>query len=262
MFGIPQCLIYLIISSLEYLHIRNAFKSNGVFSWTIFSSRGSYINSYFPLRRVRFLFGYEGFIVNHIIRIVCCIALFFVNDYAIKTTLLSFLAISSLILSYRNVIGNDGSDQMNSIICMTLAIAFLSKNIFVFKTGLVFIACQSIVSYMIAGIAKLLSTKWRAGIAIYQIMNTKTYGNQKIALYLSKAPKLVCYILSWKIIGVETMFFMVVFMPYPWFFLFLAWGFLFHIYNAITMGLNNFFWAFMATYPSIIYLHYLIAKII
>ena len=36
--------------------------------------------------------------------------------------------------------------------------------------------------------------------------------------------------------------------------LFLAWGVVFHIANAFTMGLNTFFWSFLATYPALLYL--------
>jgi len=32
-----------------------------------------------------------------------------------------------------------------------------------------------------------------------------------------------------------------------------AWGVLFHLMNAVVMGLNSFFWAFVATCPPAIY---------
>lgn len=34
---------------------------------------------------------------------------------------------------------------------------------------------------------------------------------------------------------------------------FFAWGLLFHLANALVMGLNSFIWAFVATYPAILF---------
>ena len=33
-------------------------------------------------------------------------------------------------------------------------------------------------------------------------------------------------------------------------------GLLFHMFNAFVMGLNKFFWAFLSTYPAILYCNY------
>ncbi|HEY6033401.1 MAG TPA: hypothetical protein VIV58_04055, partial [Kofleriaceae bacterium] len=39
----------------------------------------------------------------------------------------------------------------------------------------------------------------------------------------------------------------------PWWLVlaFFAWGVVFHVANAVLMGLNSFLWAFVATYPAI-----------
>lgn len=252
--------IGIVISSIEYLVIRSEFKEDGVFSWKIFSSRPNYLNSRFRLSKFRFIFGYKGFVSIHICRIICCCILPFIDDYFLKAILISFIAISSLIFSFRNIVGNDGSDQMNSVICISLFLAFLIHDSFTLKLCLIFIAMQSILSYVISGIAKIVSVKWRSGVAIFQIMNSKSYGHQTVAVYLNKAPKLINYILCWQIILFETLFFLVLFLPSPWLLIFLIWGIVFHIYNAITMGLNNFLWAFVATYPSLIFLSQLITS--
>ena len=165
--------IGVLISSLEYLVIHKEFKTDGVFSWKIFSSRPDYINNARLLKKIDFLFGYTSFIVIHILRVLCCIVLPFVESYPMMALLVSVIAVSSLIFSYRNIIGTDGSDQMNSVIFITFFITFLANDEFVFKTGLIFIACQSIMSYVIAGIAKIRGPKWRKGAAVFQIMNTK-----------------------------------------------------------------------------------------
>jgi len=147
------------------------------------------------------------------------------------------VATSSLVLSFRNVVGNDGSDQMSLILFAALSIAALSHDLFIRSAGLVFIAVQSIL----------------------QIMNTRTYGLEGVARSLARLPGTVNGALCWTIILVETLFFLVLFLPSPWFLVFLMWGLIFHAYNAIVMGLNTFFWSFVATYPCIVFFNHLVS---
>jgi hypothetical protein len=171
------------------------------------------------------------------------------------------VALSSLILSFRNIAGNDGSDQMNSVICIALFAAYISADAFIMRAALVFIASQSVLAYVVAGVAKMFSPKWRNGLAVYQIMNTQTYGHEGVARYLAKTPKAFNCLLCWNVMLFESLFFLVLFVPAPYFVVFLVWGVAFHIYNAGTMGLNNFLWAFVSTYPAITFLNQLIHKV-
>jgi len=248
----------LLISSFEYLYISKEFKPQGIFSWKIFSSRGNYQKSTGLLKKTNLIFGYSATVSLHAARIISLIMLLVITDHYVKTLLLAFLFLTTLLLSYRTLIGLDGADQMDSILCITLLIVFLADNSFIYKTGLVFIAAQSVLSYLVAGTAKLFSKKWRNGVAVFQIMNTKTYGFESIAKLLSTVPRFINLLFCWHIILFEVLFLLVFFLPSPWFLIFLLWGICFHIYNAVAMGLNNFFWAFIATYPAIIYIHQLL----
>jgi|SRR5579875_123151 len=251
-----------LLSSAEYLVIRQEFKPEGVYSWKVMSSRPVYVLHSAFLRRIDFLFGYRGSIAVHALRVLCCLWL----PAAIAThapggiPLLLILAISSIVLSFRNIIGTDGADQMSLLIFVALAISAPSSDSFVRNAGLVFIAGQSILSYVVSGVAKALSPKWRSGVALQQIVNTRTYGMEPVARWLTRAPRWLNQALCWAVIVIETGFFLVVFLPSPWLFFFLVWGMLFHVSNAVVMGLNNFFWSFTATYPSIIFLNHLIRR--
>jgi hypothetical protein len=250
----------ICISSAESLLIHKEFRPEGTFSWKVFSSRADYFNHPRVFRRIDFLFGHSAFIAIHFLRLIACIMLPFSHGYFLNTMLVSVITLSSLLFSFRNVVGTDGSDQMNTVIFISFFIAYLFHDAFLFKICLLFIALQSILAYVISGIAKFVSYKWKNGIAIRQIMNTKTYGHEKIATFLNKAPRSVNIFLCWNIIIVETLFFTVVFLPHPYFYFFLIWGFAFHVYNALFMGLNNFLFSFLATYPAIIYLNFLITS--
>jgi hypothetical protein len=106
---------------------------------------------------------------------------------------------------------------------------------------------------VIAGVAKLFSKSWRSGIAVFQIMNTESFGSEGVAKVLLNASPVLKTALSWSVMLFEALFFVVLILPWPWFFVVLILGIAFHFYNAVIMGLNNFFWVFLATYPAIIY---------
>lgn len=251
-----------LISSAEYLAISREFRSDGVFSWSVFSSRPECVNHEAIFRSIGFVFGYRGFVTLHSVRIISCVVLPIVlgNDLVTIPLMLIVIA-SSLILSFRDLVGNDGSDQMSLVVFGGLSIVSLSHDPLIRSAGLVFIAVQSILSYVVAGVAKLLSPKWREGVALAQIMNTRTYGLETVAHGLARLPGAANKALCWTVILVETFFFLVMFVPSPWFLLFLFWGLVFHAYNAIAMGLNTFFWSFLATYPCIVFLNHLVVAV-
>jgi hypothetical protein len=242
--------IALFLTALEYLMIIRQFGNDGVYSWKMIKLRTH--------RRVLklspdFLFNKPGVFVIMLLRILCSIWLFIDPLSQVTVYLLFIVVATSLLLAIRNPIGNDGSDQMSVIISIALLITFIFRDPKIAAISLYFIAAQSILSYVIAGGAKMLSKKWRSGAAIFQIMNTESYGSEPIALYLQRSSPVVSAVLSWNVMLVETSFFAVVILPYPYFLIFLVWGLFFHVYNAVIMGLNNFLWVFLSTYPAILY---------
>jgi hypothetical protein len=105
-----------------------------------------------------------------------------------------------------------------------------------------------------AGIAKLFGKDWRSGWAITGILSTRTYGHPGAVRILSRAPWLsraLCY----TTIAFELSFIAAPVLPIPILcvLLFIAGGF--HLGCAYLMGLNGFFWAFVSTFPAIIFLN-------
>lgn len=192
----------IIITSLEYLAIGKEFSEKGVFSWKILSTSESFQRNVL-FKKLDFLFDYKAVIFLHLLKLLGVILFFISSNYIIKSVSITTVTLCLTIFSIRNIFGNDGADQMQFIISISLFFAFYCDNEFVYKISLWFIAIQSIISYVIAGIAKLSSKKWRTGKAVLQIMNTRTFGNQKIANVLSSAPNYINMILNW-LIGVAS----------------------------------------------------------
>jgi len=242
--------IALFLTTVEYLAISRQFDDNGIYSWKMIKLRT--LPSVVKLVP-GFLFNKNGVLIILLLRLGCSVFLFIEPQSLLTVYLLAIVVSTSLLLTIRNPIGNDGSDQMSVIISISLFIAFLFHDPKISAISLYFIAAQSIVSYVIAGLAKMLSKKWRNGTAIFQIMNTETYGSERISLYLHRASPVIASVMAWNVMLFEALFFTVVILPYPYFLIFLLWGLFFHFYNAVIMGLNNFFWVFLATYPAVIY---------
>jgi len=248
------CVSGLIISTLEYVVIARSFGADGVYAWRIIRLRvstphGRYINSAFDV-----LFNEAGVKALLILRLLSLLLLLAVPiGSAWFSLIIALLVVNNLAFNWRRLLGDDGSDQMSSIILITLALCVgISSSSFTLHVGLWFIALQACLSYSAAGIAKLVSSQWRTGEAIYGIFNTGTYGMKSVARFLEKR-KTMCVLLCWSVIIIETLFPLCLVLPEPWNWAFLVWGALFHLQCAVIMGLNSFLWAFVATYPAIIY---------
>ena len=89
-------------------------------------------------------------------------------------------------------------------------------------------------------------------MAVFEIFNSKTYGLERVAAFLHKHVA-IGKLLSWSVIFVECSFHIALVVGHNLLWLYIAWGLTFHLLNAGIMGLNTFFWAFVATHPAVIY---------
>lgn len=248
------CAIGMLISTLEYLVVIKQFRPEGIYSWNVLSTQSRRVRSQWLAKVINTVLDYPGIKYMIALRLIALITLLaFYHNYTIALLSIIVIASTTLLFNYRQYLGTDGSDQMNSILLVTMLLYFLLPGHSTVATmGLWFITLQACISYSAAGISKLASPKWRRGEAIFQVMNTATYGTKWIATYLRDKPR-VNLVLAWSVMLIETFFPLCLFLPLPFMLLFLAWGFSFHLYNALFMGLNSFFWSFFATYPALVF---------
>jgi hypothetical protein len=161
-------------------------------------------------------------------------------------------AILTLVFFIRTRYGHDGADQMSMIAFTSLAIGQLATDPFTHRMGLWFLTIQLCLSYLVAGIAKLSSAGWRDGSYIAGICGTRMYGNERLARLLASRPALAKS-LARSIIVWECSFVLVLVLPLPWAIGLMLSGVVFHVVNAAVMGLNTFFWSFVALYPALLY---------
>jgi hypothetical protein len=248
----------LFISTLEYIKKIQIFAPNGLLSWNVMQLKWDKQDQKPLLKPFFKLFNESGLIVLFAIRCLLLVGLLFFPIQSVSGWILvSLLGLSLLISSLITYYGSDGSDQMNMLIIITLVVCHLpgvaSTKLAVI--GLWFIGLQACLSYCVAGIAKLVSSEWRASTAVKDVFSTKTYGSQKATIFLQKYPAGNVF-LCWNVMIMETLFPLCLFLPWNYAVIFLIWGFTFHFFTAVIMGLNSFFWAFMATYPALYFINH------
>jgi hypothetical protein len=249
--------IGLLITATEYAAKTQIFSKNGILSCDLqqLNWRGKYSN---PLLRklLSTIFNEQGLKYLFLLRCVNIILLFLIPLAGLTGWLLLFtLGLNIYISSTITHFGSDGSDQMSILIVITFIFCLSPlANSTLRGVGIWFIAFQSCLSYAAAGISKLASAEWRSSKAVKSIFSTKTYGTKKVALLLKNNHFLNVFI-CWNVMITETLFPLCLILPFQYGIIFLIWGFTFHLFSAVIMGLNSFFWAFMATYPAIIYVN-------
>jgi hypothetical protein len=246
------------ISSLEYLVKIEVFGHNGLLSWKVIQIRwGSVFEKTLLRAFAEKIFTQTGMRIVLTVRCITLLLLVLIPPLTVVHWLLLALLFANIVIcSLIAFYGTDGSDQMNVVIIATafLCTAPIASET-LSKVGLWFIGLQACLSYTVAGISKLVSSEWRNGTAVRDIFSSKTYGTKWAYDFLQK-DSWVNSFLCWNVIIMETLFPLCLILPWESALIFLIWGGIFHLFCAAIMGLNSFFWSFVATYPAIIFIHY------
>lgn len=243
----------LLVSAAEYWVRADAFEPTGPYAWRVLSLRrdvpeafGALVSRLPARATIRALMA---------LRVAALLAAVVSHPgEATFTAATGLLVASEALLSWRRTsLGADGADQMTALILVTTFVcAGIAPTEFTLTAGLWFIAAQGCFSYLAAGVAKLVSPTWRSGVAVGLILNTGAYGTPGVASLLASRTWLSS-VMSWSAMTLETLFPIALVAPEPVRWTVLAAGALFHLQCAVIMGLNTFLWAFIATYPAIIY---------
>jgi hypothetical protein len=158
-----------------------------------------------------------------------------------------FILAVLLLLQLRNRFGLEGSDQMLTILFTSGVVISLSSPPFQYM--LYFTLCAHVgTCYLSSGLSKLSSADWRTGDAIVGIMSTEGYGH-RLALQLFESHPLISKIVCGAVIAWQIAFVPLSFVSVETLAAVLIIGCFFHVLNAFFMGLNVFFWTFIALYP-------------
>lgn len=147
---------------------------------------------------------------------------------------------------------NGGSDRMSLLVlyCLTLA-HWLPDGLAELALG--YLAAQVTLSYFISGRVKIVNPDWRSGQALADVFAFSAYPVSSGLRRLAERRRLL-WAASWAVILLEILFPLALLWT-PALLTALALTFSFHLANAALFGLNRFVWAWLAAYPSLLWLH-------
>ncbi|MFF5624611.1 hypothetical protein ACFY5A_04540 [Microbacterium sp. NPDC012755] len=241
-----------VLSSLEFLASRRDQRAGGLNDWEIV--RDIFRDAMPRMMPLLDRIGKERTeTVIHLGRIAAGSSLFLpASVRAHRSAANAYLALTALLLHPKHFYGSDGSDQLAFLVQSTAAVAHLGDKPRRREAGLVFLAAQAGLSYVVSGVVKLASRTWRSGEALPGVLRTRTYGDERLYRFLKKHPRLSRFA-AHGVLSAEVGFPLIFLMPTPIAFLGIGGMTVFHLLNARFMGLARFVWAFLATYPAVIF---------
>lgn len=149
---------------------------------------------------------------------------------------------------------NGGSDFMTLVgisgLLLAQVVGALSSPEVGWRAALWYVTVQTLSSYFVSGWVKLLRPEWRSGAALPAFLDSGIYGPlQGNSRY--RSPRVAC-VLSWGFTVWEGCFVLAL-INIHWAMAMCVGGVLFHFMVFWHFGLNRFFWAWLASYPAVIY---------
>lgn len=251
--------IYAVYSGLEYLSIRQAFDEDGIFSWKIvessFNRRSTQLLKPF-LSRFSLVLAMRIVIGAMLVLSVVLAELSLSASFAVLAPVfVLFLIFSDVLILLRFTGGLSGASHMSMVVNggLLFVVAF-PGNETVRDLALLFIALQGILSYFVAGIAKIIGSSWRNGEAMAAIFSTQGWGDDRVFGLIQSYPPLKL-VGSWSVMGFELLFPVVLVLDPKFLPVVFAIAIVSHLCNAVFMGINGFIYVFPGTYPAIYYVN-------
>jgi hypothetical protein len=229
------------IAALELIIVRDAFSDRGVYAWSVLRAEYGIL-----ARPLGLVFGARGTLVLLFVQLAAAIALpVFAHPAPAWIAFGTSLAIS---IRWRGSY-NGGSDAMLLVVLLAIAIGRTAPSLA--DAALAYAAVQLVLSYFVAGVAKLGDPAWRAGRALPILVSLPHYRVPPRAAALLAAP-LAGRVLAYAMLAVECTFPLALLHPTVCI-AYLAIGGCFHLVNAFVFGLNRFLWIWLAAYPALLH---------
>ena len=245
------CGISLIIQTFEFLALREPLSARGV--WTYAIGRDDLAHASASTQRLfAFLSRDHVWLAHLYLRILASGALVINGG---SPALMAFLFFGSVVVLIRwRGAFNGGSEFMTIVVLSGLFIASLGgwfgDQELGLRAGLIYIAIHSASSYFISGGVKLLNADWRSGRALPLFLDEGVYGPlSPTSLYWKKPVAMLC---SWSFMIWECLA-PLAFLDMGFALVYCAIAGVFHVLVFWYFGLNRFVFAWLSTFPAIIY---------
>jgi len=239
----------LAIQTLEFLRMGKATSDAGLWSWSL--QRADIPQP--TLRRVLdVVFAPDMHRLNLMLRLMAACWLAFQGS-SLGLVLVLFISNILVLIRWRGAF-NGGSDFLTLVVLTGLLIAqfvgVFGDVVLGWQAGLWYITIQAVTSYFMSGWVKILRREWRSGAAMTIFLNAAIYGplSPKHAL----RNRGLALLGSWAFIVWECCAPLVLVNP-AFAALFCSVAAVFHFLVFWYFGLNRFFWAWLASFPAILW---------
>jgi hypothetical protein len=243
-------LVRVVLNNTEALVGRSEYQAAGTFSWSVRKAGRSWTSHGKIARLLDLGLAYPSYLWLISLQLAC--ALFIIAVPASARRVLPIVLAIELLSTLRNIdYGTDGSDRMHLVVLCAITMYFTFSTPAARMIVLWFIAVQAMTAYFTSGVVKLQSRAWRDGTAIEFVLMSENYGDRTFSRRVAQIPHMN-QVLCWSTIIFECCFPFVVLLGPKATLVLLSCGIVFHLSIAATMGLNGFFWSFVATYPAVL----------
>ncbi len=247
----------VLLDSFEILSVYGIYRDSCIFGWPL---KSSLFRWWIPGtgKVLNYLYSYSTYRVLLLLGIVSCLLVLL--KYSSFYYLVAAIAGIRILSTIRNgFAGSEAADHMLNLV-LVCCCAFIiihetsSRYLIVY-----FIAAQAVLAYFSAGIVKALKRRWIEGDTLRYILSTSLFRNSAFVKVLCNHPaveKMICR----SVILFECCCPLLVLISVKTCLVFLLLGIIFHASIAIVQGLNLFPFAFLSTYPAILFMSVQIHK--
>jgi hypothetical protein len=248
--------IGVLIDTLEQIFSGREYKPDGIFAWGWLRTSRMFARRLTPRRLLDLIFNpplLQALFYLRAARALLLIAVPLTAWISGAALLLTFV-IGSLLNLRNSPYGVEAHNRLSLVIIGALLLQRAAPDsVLVTSACLWFVALQACLSYVTAGVAKLRNQGWRSGSGLVSVATATTLGvPPRVARLLREHQRLAGLLTRFTIL-MECAFPLLLVLPAPLGFVFIAWGLLFHLAIARLLGLNKFFWAWVATYPALLF---------
>ncbi len=249
----------IVVDSLEQIAQRETLSESGVFAFSVLRTGWRPFVDGPMARPLSWLMAYPRVLAVLALQMGGALLLLVLPlaDDGLRQVLgiagFALVVVSRMLIYARNQMGLDGSDQMFLVVSTAGLIGWLGARTGAVDVAVIYIACQLILAYVVAGVAKASSPIWRSGRALGALLDTVGLGRPQLAALLRRHAT-VSVAACWFVIVFECLGPALVLGGVRGAWCFIAVSGAFHLAIAFVMGLNSFVWAFGATYPAVLFL--------
>lgn len=241
----------VLLDSFEILSVYGIYRDSCIFGWPL---KHSLFRWWIPGtgRILNYLYSYPVYRALLLLDIILCLLVLL--NYTNFFYLLIVIACIRILSTIRNgFAGSEAADHMlNMVLVCCCAFIILhetsSRYLIVY-----FIAAQAVLAYFSAGVVKAVKRRWIEGDTLRYILSTSLFRNSAFVKVLCSHPtieKMICR----SVVLFECCCPLLVFISVKGCLVFLSLGVIFHVSIAIVQGLNLFPFAFISTYPAILFM--------